>query len=241
MTGERDIDPLVSDVAAVATVVFIPGSIESTLQQIVDVAAATVDGCDSAGILVVASGRIVTAASSHPATLAIDELQIRSGEGPCLDAMGGSRVMYASDLGTDPRYPRFGPAAEEAGVRSVLAYQLPVDHADGALNLYAELPDAFGAHDRAKGLILAAVAGAALSAAADRRDADAHRDHLMQALASREIIGQAQGILIERERITAEQAFDVLRRASQHLNRKLRDVAQDLVDTGEVPRTERDR
>ena len=71
----------------------------------------------------------------------------------------------------------------------------------------------------------------------NRRDAQARSDNLEQALLSREVIGQAQGILIERERITAEQAFDILRRASQHLNEKLRDIAQHLVDTGEDPDT----
>lgn len=233
----RDVDPLLSEVAAVAAVVFTPGSVENTLQQIVDAAVTTVDGCDIAGILVVADHQPVTAASSDPVAVVIDDLQIRSAEGPCLDAMSGAGAMYAGDLGTDSRYPRFGPAAQAAGIRSVLAYQVLVDHTDGALNLYGRLPDAFGVHDRAKALIFAAVAGAALSAAADRRDAQQHSDNLMQAVASREVIGQAQGILIERERITPDQAFDILRRASQHLNRKLRDVAQDLVDTGENPDT----
>ena len=145
--------------------------------------------------------------------------------------------MYSGDLGTDPRYPGFGPAAQAAGIRSALAYRLLVDGADGALNLYAQLPNAYGSDDRAKAAILAALAGTALSAAVNRRDAQARSDNLEQALLSREVIGQAQGILIERERITAEQAFDILRRASQHLNEKLRDIAQHLVDTGEDPDT----
>lgn len=232
-----EVDPLVSDIAAVAAVVFTPGSVDNTLQQIVDAAVATVEGCDMAAVLVVADHKLVTAASSDPVAVAIDELQIRTGEGPCLDTMSGAGAMYASDLGTDSRYPRFGPAARAAGIGSVVAYQLRVDHADGALNLYARLPDAFGVHDRDKALILATVAATALTVAADRRNAQQHSDNLMHALASREVIGQAQGILIERQRITADQAFDILRRASQHLNRKLRDVAQDLVDTGDNPDT----
>jgi GAF domain-containing protein len=145
--------------------------------------------------------------------------------------------VYSGDLGADPRYPGFGPAAQAAGIRSALAYRLLVDGADGALNLYAQLPNAYGSDDRAKAAILAALAGTALSAAVNRRDAQARSDNLEQALLSREVIGQAQGILIERERITAEQAFDILRRASQHLNEKLRDIAQHLVDTGEDPDT----
>lgn len=104
----------------------------------------------------------------------------------------------------------------------------------GALNLYARYPQAFGVIDRAKGLMLA---GLALSSAETHDAEDRRATNLQAALQSREVIGQAQGILMERERITPAQAFDILRRASQHLNIKLRDVAQALVDTGERPWT----
>ena len=121
-------------------------------------------------------------------------------------------------------------------MRSLLAIRLLADRTLGALNLYARLPRAYGATDRATGVIFATHAGIALAAVEARTEA--HRvEHLEQALSSRELIGQAQGILMERERITPDQAFDVLRRASQHLNVKLREVAQHLVDTGERPAT----
>jgi hypothetical protein len=110
------------------------------------------------------------------------------------------------------------------------------------LNLYAVLPRAYGVIDRTKALIFAAPAGIALGAAEAREDAalsldvELHRiDDLIAALGTREIIGQAEGILIERERITADQAFQVLRKASQHLNVKLREVARYVVETGEIP------
>jgi AmiR/NasT family two-component response regulator len=114
---------------------------------------------------------------------------------------------------------------------------LSADGTRGALNLYARYPNAFGVVDRGKGLVLAILAGVALSAA-EVHDEEEHRTvNLQAALVSRELIGQAEGILMERERITADQAFDILRRASQHLNIKLRDVAQSLVDSGETPNT----
>ena len=228
---------LISGVAAVAAALFSPASVEDTLQRVVELAVSSVDDCDLAGILVGADQTVVTRAASDPAVIDLDQLQLRDGEGPCLEALAGAGPVYSADLGTDPRYRRFGPAAEAAGIRSALAYRLLVDGADGALNLYARLPNAFGSHDRARAAILAALAGTALNAAVNRRDAQARSDNLEQALLSREVIGQAQGILIERERITAEQAFDILRRASQHLNEKLRDIAQHLVDTGEDPDT----
>jgi AmiR/NasT family two-component response regulator len=95
----------------------------------------------------------------------------------------------------------------------------------GALNLYARYPHAFGVLDRARGLMLAALAALALTSAQTHEDDERRKANLHTARATREVIGQAQGILIEREHITADQAFDILRRASQHLNLKLREVA----------------
>jgi hypothetical protein len=162
-------------------------------------------------------------------------MQQTAGEGPCLDALASRSVVYAGDLIDDDRYPVYGPQAAAAGVRSILAHALQVDDIDGALNLYSRLPEAYGVTDRAKGVILTALAGFAVSAAVGRRDDHERLDNLQEALQTRDVIGQAKGILMERERITAEQAFDVLRRASQHLNEKLRDIAQQVVDTGELP------
>ena len=138
------------------------------------------------------------------------------------------------DLADDPRWARFGPAAVEVGIRSVLAYRLS-DRPISALNLYARMPAAFVATDRAKGLSFATLAGLALGAAEERAVDERRFANLHEALRTRELIGQALGILIERERITADQAFEVLRRACQHLNIKLRDVARNLVETGETP------
>jgi glucose-6-phosphate-specific signal transduction histidine kinase len=123
-------------------------------------------------------------------------------------------------------------------VRSLLAVPLPTNTTFGALNLYARYPEAFGVIDRAKGALLASLAGIAVSAARSHEDEERRAENLHAALSTREVIGQAQGILMERERLTPDQAFDILRRASQHLNRKLRDVAQELVDTGERPETD---
>jgi AmiR/NasT family two-component response regulator len=110
-------------------------------------------------------------------------------------------------------------------------------HGASALNLYASLPSAFGAQDRAKALVLATFAGVALDAATALANETRRAEHLVEALRTRELIGQAQGILMERERITGEQAFALLRDSSQHLNVKLREVALTLIETGETPET----
>lgn len=236
MNGIDAAEELEQNLAAVARQLFAPGSVAGSLQLTVDLAVAAIDGCDAAGIFVVRSDRVTTAAASHPLAVELDELQFSTNEGPCLDTIADGGASYAVDLIDDERWPRFGPAAARSGVRSLLAFRLS-DRPVSALNLYARLPAAFGATDRAKALIFATLAGIALDAAEEREDDEQRLANLHDALETRELIGQAQGILIERERITADQAFDVLRRASQHLNVKLREVARTLVETGEKPST----
>jgi hypothetical protein len=214
--------------------VFSSGGVVDTLQRVVDLAVETIDGCDFAGIFVLQGDHVTTPVATDPVVIHIDTLQHQAGQGPCLDAIANRDSIYAVDLADDPRWPRFGPQATRAEIRSALALGLSADGTRGALNLYARYPNAFGVIDRAKGLLLAALAAVALTSADDQ---ERRTDNLQGALATRAVIGQAQGILIERERITADQAFDILRRASQHLNLKLRDVAQQLVDTGENPDT----
>ena len=175
----------------------------------------------------------------------IEELQYTLGQGPCIDAYQHDAVVTEPDL-ADPETPRwfaFSPPVLRAGVRAVFGFPLRVGTVRlGALNLYARLPGAYGLIDRTKAVIFAAHAGIALGTAEALEDAAVSLQgevdllqNLREALASREVIGQAEGILMERERITSDQAFGVLRQASQHLNIKLREIAQYVVDTGEVP------
>ena len=229
---------LAASFAATATVLTTGESVEATLHRIVEAALATIEPCERAGIFLTDGEDLRTVAPSDPLVAEIDALQRATGEGPCLDCLHGSApYVVADDLRNDGQYPNFGPRAATDGIRSALALRIVTDRPRGALNLYAALPRAFGAFDRAKGVILASHASSALGIA-ENRAADSERadQQLHAALASRGTIGQAQGILMERERITAEQAFEVLRKASQDLNVKLRDVAQGLVDTGEDPR-----
>ena len=228
------------DIAEFAVALFAGGTVAATLQRIVDLAVVTIDGCDACGIFLVKDESIATQACSDALVADLDRLQLDTDEGPCLDAVSEAATFYAMDLAEDSRWPRFGPSATALGIRSLLAVPLAAER-PSALNLYARLPAAFGATDRAKGLIFATLAGLALKCAAEREgDVDALAN-LHQALRTREMIGQAEGILMERERITAEQAFDVLRRASQNLNIKLREVADAVVVTGEVPTAADDR
>jgi hypothetical protein len=223
--------------AETAQILFSAGGVTDTLASVVDLAVATIEGCDYAGLLLVDGAAVTTQAHTDPMVVEIDELQRVASEGPCLDAITHRVVVTADDLVSDPRWPHFGPQAVAAGIRCVLALPLAEDARQGALNLYARYPSAFGVVDRGKAVILASLATLSLAAAHSHEAEETRAENLHAALSTRELIGQAEGILMERERITADEAFDILRRASQHLNVKLREVAQNLVDTGEEPDT----
>ncbi len=235
------LDDPASDLAATfsetARILFTAGTVTDTLAQVVELAVATIEGCDFAGLFLLENEVVTSPILTDPIVNEIDALQQENAEGPCLDAVGQRLVFYAEDLVNDTRWPKFGAQANAAGIRSALALPLSGSDALGALNLYARYPAAFGMVDRARGVVLASLAGLAIAAAHAHEDEERRAFNLNAALSTREVIGQAQGILMERERITSDEAFDILRRASQHLNRKLRDVAQDLVDTGERPTT----
>lgn len=233
---------LASSFAELSRDLYAAHTVKETLRRIVHFSVRTIDGCTGAGLSFVQNGNIVTPVWTEPTVVEVDEMQYATGQGPCLDAIAQGESFYADDLLTDPRWPDFGPMAAQAGLRSLLSFCLAGETTLGALNLYARLPRAFGATDRAKGLILATHAGVALAAAVELEDTTRALEvetqrlqNLHGALSSRLVIGRAEGILMNRELITGDQAFDLLRRASQQLNTKLREIAQYVVDTGEIP------
>jgi hypothetical protein len=232
--GEESLATLGGDLSLAAKLLFGAGGVQDTMAEVVRLAVATVEGCDYAGLFLRESGLVTTAARTDVLVEAVDALQHRAG-GPCLDAITERAMFYAEDLEGETRWADFGPMAMAVGLRSILALPLTAHGADAALNLYARCPNAFGSIDRAKCAELASLASLAISTAHVHEDTERRADNLHAALNSREVIGQAQGILMEREGITANEAFDILRRASQNLNVKLREVAQNLVETGEQP------
>lgn len=235
--AEESLSALAESLSQTAEILFSAGSVRRTLQQVVALAVDTIEGCDYSGLFLIEDGVVVTPVRTDPLVEVIDALQRESQQGPCLDAIAQRAIVYADDLRRDVRWPAFASGAARTGIRSVLALPLTPNGVSGSINLYARYPAAFGVVDRAKGVILASLASIALATAHSLEDEARRIENLHSALRSREVIGQAQGILMERERIAADQAFEVLRRASQFLHIKLREVAQNLVDTGERPQT----
>jgi len=199
------------------------GGVQATLERIVTLAVQTIDGCDHAGVSFVQGGTVVTPAASDDVPRLVDTVQYETGEGPCLDAIREHEVFETEDLPAETRWPHFSArAAEESGVVSMVSFRLFVEEDTlGALNLYSKRRAAFDEDDRIVGSVFAAHAAVALSAAIKQQQ-------LEEALQSRDVIGQAKGILMAREEVTADQAFDMLRRGSQRLNVKLRTLAQQI-------------
>ena len=201
---------------------------EALLDRIVMAAVTEVPGAQYAGITLVTGKDFSTRAASGELIERIDRVQYQTGEGPCLDAARHHETVRCDDLRADDRWPRFARQAAGLGVLSVLCFQLFAGgDSFGALNLYAANAAAFGQDSESTGILLASHAALAMAAARTETG-------LLTAMDSREMIGQAKGILMEWYKITAVEAFGLLVASSQAVNRKLRDVAEHLVATGDL-------
>lgn len=193
-------------------------------------ACVSVRGCDHAGVTLVRDERAVTAAASDGTTLKADGTQYETGEGPCLQAIRDNRMILLDDLTEESRFPAFTRQVPGFGIRSSLSYPLNVHgRTIGALNLYSRRAGAYDEESRRTGERFAKQAAVALANAQVHDQTVQLVGHLNQAISSRAVIQQAKGILMARQGGTADEAFDILRRASQARNRKLRDIAEDLV------------
>ncbi|WP_158580029.1 ANTAR domain-containing protein [Geodermatophilus marinus] len=224
--------------AEIAEHLYAADNVADVLLKVAEAAVSTVAGCRMASITLSEGGALRTVASTDPAASATDDAQYQAGQGPCLTAID-EPVVYAPSF-PDGRWPELASRPLDFGVQSTVSYRLAGAHATapsplaGSMNLYAVTADAFGDDARTIGLVLAAHASVAARAVHDRVTLEELGQHLQVALSSRDVIGQAKGIMMERLKITPEAAFDQLRRSSQRLNQKLRDVAARLTETGEI-------
>ncbi len=176
-----------------------------------------------------ASAPLRTRAGSGPLADLADHLQWEHDEGPTHDVLAtGATAEIAADTATDPRWPRWTPAARELGVQAAMAIRLHVGRPVGALTLYSSEPVTTGRSD----LPLVRSIAAQLSILVDAADT---RHHLERALDTRTTIGEAVGILMHRYRLPSGRAFGLLRRVSQHRNVRIATLALDLVENGVLP------
>ena len=207
-----------------------PG-VEETIDAVVQFAQQALN-CTYAGVALHTRGsRAEIAAVTDPVVTKYYELQIATESGPLITALRERSTVVIRDTTTDDRWPDL----RTAGIRSVLDVPLATRdsprHTVGVLGVYSDQPDAFTTDDEAIAHVLAQHASVAVASARQE-------ETLAQAVDARKLVGQAMGILMERFDVDGDRAFAILKRYSQDTNTKLRDVAQQLIDTRKLPQTE---
>lgn len=215
-------------------VALVERSLTEVLTDIVAIAARGIPGSEASSITLLRADKAYTAAHFGEMALAADELQYAHGYGPCMDAGRGGVLLRIDDMATETRWPDYVTHVRTATpVRSSLSVPLPYQgSAIGALNNYSTKPDAFASPESLRaGTDVAEVIAVAVA------NADAHAQlfdqarNMRVAMESRAVIEQAKGVLMAQRHVDAEQAFEILRDASQRYNRKLRDIAAGIVES----------
>lgn len=203
-----------------------PRTVAEVLSDVTATARELIPGVDTAGVLLVGkNGKYESLAGTTELPHKLDDLQMTFDEGPCVQAAVDDLIVRTDDFRTEERWPQYSPAAVQLGVLSGLSVKLyTANRTAGALNLFAFKPQAFDGEDETVATILAAHAAAAILSSR-------HGEQLQSALTTRDRIGQAKGIIMERYGIDDVAAFNMLKRLSQESNVKLADIAQQVIDT----------
>jgi GAF domain-containing protein len=224
-------DHLAAGTAELSRLLVNEESLDDTLQRVADLACHNIGGADVAGLTMMRDGRPTTAAFTDPTSPEVDAAQYETGIGPCLDAFCQQRVFRIESTTEDEQWRPFSEACVEHGVMSTMSLPLGVrGNGLGALNLYSKQPAAFSEDDEQLGMMFAAQASVALANAQVYDSAYRMTQQLQEALTSRAVIDQAKGILMAQRGVGAEEAFNMLRTTSQCENRKLRELAEELVE-----------
>jgi GAF domain-containing protein len=225
MTSQRK-DDLAERMAELARDIAGPRSVKDVLADVTSTAKELIPGTDTAGVLLITKGgKFESLAGTDDLPHQLDELQMTFNEGPCVQAAVDELIVRTDDFREEKRWPAYTAAVIEIGVLSGLSFKLYTsDRTAGALNLFAFKPNAFDAEAETIGAVLAAHAAAAILSSR-------HGEQLESALSTRDRIGQAKGIIMERYGVDDVRAFEMLRRLSQDGNTRLIDIAQRVIDT----------
>ena len=214
-------------------VVLVGRPLTDVLTEITTIAARGIPGAEATSITLLRDEKAFTAAYSGEMALTADELQYEHGHGPCMDAGRGGVLLRVDEMHTEERWPDYvAHLLATSPIRSSLSVPLPYQGSSiGALNNYSTQPGAFASPEslRAGSDVAEAVAVAVANADAHAQLFDQARN-MRIAMESRAVIEQAKGVLMAQRHVSAEQAFEILREASQRYNRKLRDIASGIVE-----------
>jgi GAF domain-containing protein len=212
-------------------------SMDGLLQTVAELSKSVMPGNPETSVLLLVKGTPTTVVHTGQLAIDLDETQYEAGHGPCLNAARTGELTEVPDTRTDRRWTDYMRRAAEHGALSSLSVPLVIDEdqgVTGALNIYARWPDAFDEDARTAAARFGPYAAVAAGNLYAYQSARGLADNLQKALESRAVIDQAKGVLMERYKLTPDQAFELLAQASMGTNRKLRDVANQLVETGEL-------
>ena len=203
-----------------------PSTVDQVLASMTKAAVEMIPGTDTCGVLLIGKGgKYESLFGTSGLIYELDRLQEQCGEGPCISAAVDELIVRTDDFSHEQRWPTYSRAATELGVRSGLSFKLYTGSSTaGALNLFGLKPHAFNGESEAIGAVLAAHAAAAILASR-------HGEQLEAALNTRDTIGQAKGVIMERFNVDAIRAFEMLRELSQTTNTRLIDIATRVIDT----------
>ena len=217
--------------AELAGITLADHSLERVMEKIAQLTKQAVPGADEVSVTLVERGRPSTVATTGPLAQSLDESQYERGYGPCLDCIDGGEPIHIAHMDDDSRWPDWAAEAVRQGAGSSLSIPVPLQReVAAALNIYSSTEGAFDEGGIDVAVTFAAYAGVALANMHLYRAQERVAEQLQAAMQSRAVIEQAKGILMGQRGCTAQEAFDVMVRMSQDENRKLRDVAQSLVD-----------
>jgi hypothetical protein len=211
-------------------------TVETALPVLTQTSLRLIPHAECGAISRVRKGQFETVAESAELPLRVDAIQYELQSGPCVDAVLEQTIFRTGDLRNDPRWPEFGKrAADETGVNSMLSFRLFLDEADMliGLNLYSKQFEAFDERDEVTGSLLATHGAQTVGRAKERERAD----NLRIAVESNRTIGMAIGIVMSRFVMNQDEAFGLLRIASQRSHRRIAEIAVDVIETGtlEIP------
>ena len=214
------------------TVLSEDANLKGALRRVAETGRRLLVNCKAASVTLIEQGRPITVGSTNDTAQALDDAQYAAREGPCLTAAQENRVVRIEDVGTDERWPKFSASARANGIRSSLSMPIAVSHHGtvAGINLYGHATGGFGEADEQLCQAFVAQASVVVSNAQSYWGVFELSKNLSKAMESRAVIEQAKGVLLSAHRIDADGAFDLLRQLSQTSNRKLRDVAAEVVD-----------
>jgi GAF domain-containing protein len=230
-----DLEGLDNAIRSLSRLLLAEETFETTLSRVASLACRTLENCDMASVTLMNDRRPSTPVQTDPVAGELDAVQYRSEKGPCLEAYSVRQVVRGKVPEYAERWPEFTTAAAAAGIRSTLSVPLVAsDRPLGALNLYSKAAESYDETDEETAVLFSEQASVACANAEVYWRTCSLTEHLREALESRDVIGQAKGILMVRRGCTPDRAFEALRQASQHRNIKLRSVAEQVVYLGDL-------